>query len=213
MRMHRVAAVVVALLVGGCDKDKKDAPKKTDKPAVAPVAADATAPEPTKPPEPAKPADPTAGWTERKGDGFSVLAPQDPKVSTKETNTTGTPMPTTMYTHYVPDGPGAVQVMFVQLDKKAKVEPDKMFDAMRDSMLKQFSGKVAKHEEITVGDAKGREYWFEGEHPRMGKMGVHVKFLVTKAKDRLYLVQSLHAADAKDFAAQGDKFVESFKLL
>ena len=160
--------------------------------------------------DPAK-ADAMAGWTERKGDGFSVMAPQDPKVTTKETTATGKPLPTTMYTHYVPDGPGAVQVMYTDLDPKAKLDTKKMFDAMRDSMLKQFNGTVAKHEEIKMGEAKGHEYWLEGDHPRMGKMGVHVKFLLHKK--RLYLVQSLHAADAKDFAAQGDKFIESFKLL
>ena len=209
--------VVALALVAACDKKKGDAPAPAPSTKVEPKA-DPAKPDPgsagsaavAPKVEEAKP-DPMAGWTERKGDGFSVLAPQEPKVSTKETTATGKPLPTTMYTHYVPDGPGAVQVMYTDLDPKAKLDKKKMFDAMRDSMLKQFNGKVAKHEEVTVGDAKGHEYWLEGEHPRMGKMGVHVKFLLHDR--RLYLVQSLHAADAKDFAAQGDKFVESFKLL
>ena len=61
-----------------------------------------------------------------------------------------------------------------------------------------------------AGDVKGEEYWFDGEHPQMGKLRVHAKFIV--ANGRLYLVQALHAADAADFAALGDKFVGSFKL-
>ena len=229
--------VVVLAFVAACDKKKSEdtpapsakvdpkAEPKTDpktEPKADPTTPDPATADPAKDPAKADPAegsaavdpakaDPMAGWSERKGDGFSVMAPQDPKVSTKETTQTGKPLPTTMYTHYVPDGPGAVQVMYTDLDPKAKLDTKKMFDAMRDSMLKQFNGKVAKHEEVKLGDAKGHEYWLEGEHPRMGKMGVHVKFLLHGR--RLYLVQSLHAADAKDFAAQGDKFIESFKLL
>ncbi|MBA3503151.1 MAG: hypothetical protein M4D80_30195 [Myxococcota bacterium] len=213
MLSSRVWLVVLAL--AACDKKAED---KTPPPAVvkpsdlkrtdmsAPSQPPGAKPPESKPPE-AKPAE----WTERKGDGFSVLAPQDPKVSTKNTTATGTPLPTTMYTHYVPDGPGAVQVMFTELEPAVKVDSKKMFDAMRDSMLTQFSGKVTKQADITMGKAKGREYWLDGEHPQMGKLHVHVKFLLD-AK-RLYLVQSLYAADAADFSAQGDKFVDSFKLL
>jgi hypothetical protein len=150
-------------------------------------------------------------WTERKGDGFSVLAPQEPKVTKKDTTTTGKPLPTTMYTHYVADGPGAVQVMFTELDPDAKVDAKKMFDAMRDSMIAQFAGTVTNQADITLGKATGKEYWLAGEHPGMGKLTVHVKFLLDDR--RLYLVQSLHAADAADFGAEGDRFVASFKLL
>src|SRR5688572_20111037 len=103
------------------------------------------------------------------------MAPQDPKVQTKDTTQTGKPLPTTMYTHYVPDGPGALQVMFTDLDPKTKVDSKVMFEAMKNSMIKQFAGKVTKQQDVAVGDAKGQEFWLEGDHPRMGKMGVHVK--------------------------------------
>jgi hypothetical protein len=207
---------IVLALVTACDKKAEEPPppavvkpsdlKRTDMSAPS-------QPPGAKPPE-AKPAEAkpdAAAWTERKGNGFSVLAPQDPKVTTKTTNATGTPLPTTMYTHYVPDGPGAVQVMFTELEPRTKVDSKRMFDAMRDSMVTQFSGKVTKHADIAMNKAKGREYWLDGEHPQMGKLRVHVKFLLDA--NRLYLVQSLYAADAADFGAQGDKFVDSFKLL
>ncbi len=216
MRSLRACAVVLVVFAACNKKQEEPAPapaKSTDTKRVD-IAADAKPADPKpadpKPADP-KPADPTADWTERKGDGFSVLAPQDPKVSTKDTTATGTPLPTTMYTHYVPDGPGAVQVMYTNLDPKAKLDPKTMFGAMKDSMTKQFDAKIAKQADITLGDAKGQEYWLEGEHPRMGKLRVHVKFLLHEK--RLYLIQSLYSADAGDFGVIGDKFVDSFKLL
>lgn len=222
------ACVAVLALVVACDKKSDNAkPAEAVKPAetkrVDLGSGEAKPPDPkppeakpteAKPPEDKPPeakADPFAAWTERKGDGFSVLAPQDPKVQTKETTATGKPLPTTMYTHYVPDGQGAVQIMFTELDKTSKLDGPTMFDAMKESMLKQFSGTVKKEKEITVGKAKGREYWLDGDHPRMGKLRVHVKFLLSDR--RLYLVQGLYSADAADFAVQADKFVDSFKLL
>jgi hypothetical protein len=204
--MMRSQWVVVLVLLVACDK-KSDDKKQPPKPALV-TPADTKRIDLGDPP---KPADPFAGWTERTGDGFSVLAPQEPKVTKKDTTATGKPLPTTMYTHYVPDGPGAVQVMFTELDPKAKIDPSAMFDAMKSSMIKQFSGTVRKQADIAMGTAKGQEYWLDGEHPRMGKLSVHVKFLLHER--RLYLVQSLHAADAAAFGAQGDKFVDSFKLL
>ena len=211
----RTCCVVLAFLVA-CDK-KQDNAKPVETKPVETKPADTkridlgsdTKPAEEKPPE-SKP-DPFAGWSERKGDGFSVMAPQDPKVQTKDTTATGKPMPTTMYTHYVPDGPGAIQVMFTELDKSAKLDRKAMFGAMRESMMKQFSGTVKKQQDITMGKAQGEEYWIEGEHPKMGKLKVHVKFLLLDR--RLYLVQGLYAADAADFAAQADKFVDSFNLL
>jgi hypothetical protein len=162
-----------------------------------------------------KPVDPFAGWTERKGDGFSVLAPQAPRIRKKDTTGTGKPLPTTMYTHYAPDGNGAIQVMFTELDPTGKIDANAIFAAMKSSMMKQFASRVIEQKDIVVakgkGQAIGQEYWLDGAHPRMGRLSVHVKFVL--ADRRLYIVQSLHTADATDFAAQGDKFLDSFKLL
>jgi hypothetical protein len=202
----RAGLVAVGLLVA-CDKKQEQAKPVAKVEPAKPV----PAPEPAKPPE--APAEPFADWTERKGDGFSVLAPQDPKVEKGQSMASGEKSETTIYTHYIPDGPGAIQVMFAQLDKKSKPDAKTMFTAMTAAMTKPFNAKIHKQQDASIGKVKGEEFWFEGTHPQMGAMQVHVKFLLDADKKRLYLVQGMWSAAATDFGAKADKFVASFKLL
>lgn len=192
------ACVVLVALFAACDK-KQAPPKDEPKPAAPP-----------SPPPP--PADPFASWTERAGDGFSVLAPQDPKVEKGQSMASGTKSETTIYTHYIPDGPGAIQVMFAQLDEQAKPDPKTVFGAMKDAMTKPFGGTITKDEDATVGKVAGREIWFDGKHPQMGPMSVRVKFFLDTDKKRLYLVQGMWSTAAPEFGAQAEKFLGSFRL-
>jgi hypothetical protein len=202
------ACLVVVALFTACDK-KQAPPKEEPKPVVK---AEEPKPEPPKPTAPETAPDPFADWSERKGDGFSVLAPQEPKVDKGQSMAAGTKSETTIYTHYVPDGPGAIQVMFAQLDKTSKPDAKTMFAAMQAAMMKPFDATNVKQQDASIGKVKGEELWFDGTHPQMGGMQVHVKFLLDADKKRLYLVQGMWSTAATDFAAKADKFVASFKL-
>ena len=221
----RIVLVMLALL-GGCDK-KQDAPKpveakSTSSPSASPASpaspsasaspAASPAASPTGSIDEPKPqvdtkTDPLAGWKERKGDGFSVMGPLDPQVEKKQLGS----LPAVEYTRYVPEGPGALQVIFIEFDSSAKLDPAAMVKTMKDSTVEQLQGKITKEQDISTGGAKGEEVWIEGSNEALGKVKAHVKLLLVKR--RFYVVQDLHTADATDFEVQGEKFLSSFKLL
>jgi hypothetical protein len=203
-----IAALAACKKEGDKERPKGEPPAGSAAPTAPSTVEKPKDPEP--PPPPVEPTDPTASWAERKGAGFTVKAPEDPDVTDKDLPTAVGILPSKIYTGYVPDGsPGAMQVMVTELPAKLDAKPKDIAAKMKESVSKLFGGTtITEDKDVTVGDAIGKDFRFTGEHPQMGKFGGRSRVLVSGKQ--LIQVQVMHAADAADFAKQGDVFVESF---
>ena len=207
--MRIILAIVLALaLIAGCKKKSDENQRPQAEPPVAGTGTDAA---PTPPPAPP---DAAPAWKPRAGKGFTVDAPQDPDQNQKDLPTAAGPLPTTYYGGYVPDGsPGAMQVMVSDIPPAIlkKTTPAKLLTIMRDGLAKKFGGTVEKEENVKLGGETGKDLRYKGKDPEAGEFASRMRLFIHKGK--LFQVQVIHAADAADFAAQGDKFVESFAFV
>lgn len=200
-----VVCLTVALVACGKKGSTETAEQK---PAEAPAAVKTTATA-----APAAASDEPSGWSERKGPGFTVKAPNAPTEKTLSMPTAAGPVPATMWTGYeAPGGEAMWAVASEDFTAAKSVDVDKVVNSAFDGLLGKLPG--AKIDEIKAITASTTDSTPIGKELRASAnlqghgVRLHVLALYSSTQKHFFLVQALSGTDA----TLADKFVDSFKL-
>jgi hypothetical protein len=145
------------------------------------------------------------GWSTLapKNAGFSIAMPGVPKAQKQNLNTKGGK--SELMTYVLGTRFGTFNLGYSESDGTA-VNPDQLFDRMRDQMAKPVKGKVLEEKAAGVDNHPGREVLIETEK----KVCVRARFVLVD--DRLYTI-SVTGAREWVTGKEADRFMESFKLV
>lgn len=141
-------------------------------------------------------------WRLRKGAGFSVMAPREGKLVHGEDH--GLPGVTAYDFGPTPSTNVTMQVALVELKG---VAPADAIKRVRDEAATGAS--ISTEESVVMGDAPGKDLRLINDVPNAGKLDIRMR--VVARGTTLYKVVFAQR-DGLDNAAEGNRFVDSFKL-
>jgi hypothetical protein len=140
-------------------------------------------------------------WKVQKGPGFSVDAP----ALTRMVHGEDVGMPGITAFHFGPDVDFGMQVDLVQLTPTQ--DPATMIGIMRDKAATGAS--ISTEETVNMGDVAGKDLRVFADVPKAGKVQIRMRLV---AHDHTIYKVIFMEKQGLSHAADGDRFVDSFKL-
>jgi hypothetical protein len=155
--------------------------------------------------------DPSLSWPEQTGPTFAVKAP---RAASESKGTSKDPLvdSVTIYTGYEPAGaPGDFKITVTKFtDKAATADPLKiMRDAIKEP-TQSMPGTKTDDTDCIVGDPPAMEGVYTGTDPKLGEFKMRQRSYYRDLT--LWTIQARYTASNKDFGAQAQTFVDSFKV-
>jgi hypothetical protein len=146
---------------------------------------------------------PAPEWKQRTGPGFTVEAPFDGKLAHQPLPGSAGSMQVYIY---VNEPEWSLQVQILELPKTAI--PMQVIVEMRDRAAAQ--GKILQEKDVAMGDVPGKDLTFIASVPDLGQAGIRDRILIQA--HTLYQVMFVQRTGTTAHGADGDRFIESFKL-
>ena len=142
-------------------------------------------------------------WKQRTGPDYTVEAPYEGKQTHVPVPGNSTDMTVYLYAN---EPEWSLQVQVVELPKTAI--PMQVIVAMRDRAAER--GKIVREQDVAMGDAPGKDIWFTAAVPQLGQANVRDRIVMQAHK--VYQVMFVERAGTTGHEADGDRFIDSFKL-